>query len=195
MDDASRRATDPDTWLDQHGDSLYRFALQRVREAALAEDLVQDTLLAAFRARSSFSGQSSERTWLIAILKNKIVDHFRRHTHEAPLPDSDDPDGLVDALFSQSDGHWLHIPTGWRDPDQSLENARFWQAFTLCLEGLPERQARAFALCELEGVASAELCKVLDVSASNLWVLLHRARLRLQACLEREWFGAEPENE
>jgi len=195
MEDRPNRISNPESWLDQHGDALYRYALMRVRDPALAEDLVQDTLLSAFRARSSFSGQSSERTWLIAILKNKIIDHFRRASREAELPESDDPDALVDTLFHQSNDHWLNVPAGWQDPDQSLENSRFWRAFTLCLEGLPERQARAFSLCELEGMESAELCKVLGVTASNLWVLLHRARLRLQACLEREWFGATPENE
>jgi RNA polymerase sigma-70 factor (ECF subfamily) len=195
MDDRPDRLSDPETWLDLHGDALYRYALMRVREPALAEDLVQDTLLSAFRARGQFSGQSSERTWLVAILKNKIIDHFRRSSREGELPESDDPDALVDALFKQSNDHWLNIPAGWSDPDTSLENTRFWQAFALCLEGLPERQARAFSLSELEGVESAELCKVLGVTSSNLWVLLHRARLRLQACLEREWFGAEPESE
>ena len=195
MEDHAGRASAPETWLDQHGDVLYRFALQRVRDSALAEDLVQDTLLSAFRARDRFAGESSERTWLIAILKNKIIDHFRRVSHEGELPESEDPDALVDALFKQSNDHWLNVPAGWQEPDQSLESTRFWHAFALCLEGLPERQARAFSLCELEGMESTELCKVLGVSPSNLWVLLHRARLRLQACLEREWFEAKPETE
>ena len=86
------RLSDPDTWLDQHGDSLYRFALVRVRETALAEDLVQETLLAAWRAKDSFAGGSAERTWLIAILKNKLIDHFRRSNRESPMPEMEDTD-------------------------------------------------------------------------------------------------------
>lgn len=195
MDERAHAPSDPDTWLTEHGDALYRYALMRVRDTTLAEDMVQDALLAAFRARQQFSAQSSERTWLIAILKNKITDHYRRNTREAPLPDSDDPDALVDALFQQSSDHWLNTPTAWQNPDQALDNARFWQAMTLCLEGLPARQAQAFALTEFDGMPGDELCKVLEVSASNLWVMLHRARLRLRECLEREWFGTEPEEQ
>jgi RNA polymerase sigma-70 factor (ECF subfamily) len=191
MNNKSHPHTDPNTWLDQHGDALYRFALVRVRDSAVAEDLVQDTLLAALRAHERFAGQSSELTWLIAILKNKIVDHYRRHVREAPLPDSEDPDGLIDALFKKSNDHWLTVPAAWQDPDTSLENSQFWQAFTDCLQGLPARQAQAFTLTELDGLGTDELCKVLGVTSSNVWVLLHRARLRLRECLEHGWFGNE----
>jgi len=192
MNNRSHPRTDPNTWLDQHGDALYRFALARVREPAIAEDLVQDTLLAALRAHERFAGESSELTWLIAILKNKIVDHYRRHVREAPMPDAEDPDALIDALFKKSNDHWLTVPAAWQDPDASLENSRFWQAFTDCLQGLPARQAQAFTLTELDGLSTDELCKVLDVTSSNVWVLLHRARLRLRECLEQGWFGGEP---
>ncbi|HCU53962.1 MAG TPA: RNA polymerase subunit sigma [Gammaproteobacteria bacterium] len=191
MNKKSHPHTDPNTWLDQHGDALYRFALVRVRDSAVAEDLVQDTLLAALRAHERFAGQSSELTWLIAILKNKIVDHYRRHVREAPLPESEDPDGLIDALFKKSNDHWLTVPAAWQDPDTSLENSQFWQAFTDCLQGLPARQAQAFTLTELDGLGTDELCKVLGVTSSNVWVLLHRARLRLRECLEHGWFGNE----
>jgi len=180
--------SDPETWLEQHGDALFRYAVLRVRNDAIAEDLVQETLLAALRARQSFAGESSERTWLIAILKNKIVDHFRREARMAPLPDSEDPDALIDALFKKSNDHWQNVPAAWADPDASLENSRFWQVFRDCLGGLPRRQAEAFALTELDGLDTGELCKVLSVSASNAWVLLHRARLRLRECLEQQWF-------
>jgi len=190
-------ASDPPTWLDRHGDALYRYALLRVREPATAEDLVQETLLAALRGQSRFAGESSERTWLIAILKNKIIDHFRRHAHEAPLPESEDPDALVDALFEKSNGHWLNFSNGWQNPDTALENSRFWQVFADCMKGLPARQARqaqAFALNELEGLPTDELCKAMGVTSSNIWVLLHRARLRLRECLEQNWFDAGKES-
>ena len=194
MHDDSHAPSEPHTWLDRHGDALYRYALMRVREPAMAEDLVQDTLLSALRGHSRFAGESSERTWLIAILKNKIIDHFRRSTHETPLPESDDPDALIDALFETSSDHWLNFPNTWQNPDTALENSRFWQVFADCLQGLPARQAQAFAMTELEGLDTENLCKALNISTSNVWVLLHRARLRLRQCLEQRWFDAGRES-
>ncbi len=190
----SHSPSEPHTWLDRHGDALYRYALLRVREPATAEDLVQETLLAALRTHSRFAGESSERTWLIAILKNKIIDHFRHHAREAPLPESGDPDALVDGLFMKSSDHWLNFPTAWQNPDTALENTRFWQVFAECMQGLPARQAQAFALTELEGLDTDNLCKALGVTASNAWVLLHRARLRLRECLDQRWFNAGKES-
>ena len=115
MNDAPSPATlsNPDTWLDQHGDSLYRFALMRVRNPSTAEDMVQETLLAAWRARSNFAGGSAERTWLIAILKNKIIDYFRRYRHEAPLLDNADTDDAIDALFAKHTDHWARLASVW----------------------------------------------------------------------------------
>jgi RNA polymerase sigma-70 factor (ECF subfamily) len=185
----------PDTWLDQHGDALYRYAIMRVRDPATAEDLVQETLLSALRAKDSFAGAAAERTWLVAILKNKIIDHYRRLRHEAPLPESEDPDATIEAMFNEADeGHWTRMPAVWGNPDAALEQAEFWRAFQLCLEGLPARQAQVFALTELDGLTTEDLCKVLDARPSNVWVMLHRARLRLRDCLEQSWFGAAGEN-
>ncbi len=193
MDDAPHSPSDPVTWLDTHGDALYRFALARVRDPALAEDLVQDTLLAALRARDSYAGAAAERTWLIAILKNKIIDHFRRSAREAPLPDEPD-DEAIDALFrTPGNGHWISFPGQWDEPDAALEQAHFWQVFQDCLEALPARQAQIFGLAEFDGLATEELCKLLGASTSNVWVMLHRARLRLRECLEQNWFGPAAE--
>lgn len=188
-------ASDPDTWLDQHGDALYRFALLRVRDPAVAEDLVQDTLLAALRARSSFAGQSTERTWLVAILKNKIIDHFRRGQRETPMSDHLEPDETADAFFDgRSEGHWNEPPAAWSRPESALEQDQFWRTLQECLDGLPERQAQAFLMCEVDGLSSDQLCKVLKVSSSNLWVILHRARLRLRECLGNGWFDTVSES-
>jgi RNA polymerase sigma-70 factor, ECF subfamily len=190
----TRPLSDPATWLDRHGDVLYRFALLRVRIPAVAEDLVQETLLAALRAREHFAGQAAEQTWLVAILKNKIVDHFRRASRESPLPDTEHPDEAIDALFRDANGHWAQPPSAWADPDQALEQAEFWQIFQDCLAALPARQAQAFALTEFDDHSSDALCNILGVSTSNLWVLLHRARMRLRECLEQHWFDAGQEN-
>ena len=193
MNDAPGKLTDPATWLDQHGDSLYRFALQRVRNPTTAEDLVQETLLAAWRAKDSFAGQSAERTWLIAILKNKLIDYFRRTSRESLLPDMADTDDAIDALFNEHTDHWLHPPAAWSRPDNALEQAEFWQVFQDCLAGLPARHAQAFTLTEVDGLSTDELCKALAAQPSNVWVMLHRARLRLRECIEQRWFGAEAE--
>lgn len=196
MPDATAPGTlsDPATWLDRYGDSLYRFALQRVRDPATAEDLVQETLLAAWRAKDKFAGKSAERTWLVAILKNKLVDHLRRTRREAPLPESDVTDEVVDALFAAHDGHWVQPPAAWAKPDDALEQAEFWKIFQACLEALPARHAQAFNLSEIDGLSTDQLCKVLEVQPSNVWVMLHRARLRLRECLELRWFGLASEN-
>ena len=196
MNDAPGTATlsNPDTWLDQHGDSLYRFALMRVRDPSIAEDMVQETLLAAWRARSKFAGGSAERTWLIAILKNKIIDYFRRVSREAPLPDNADNDDAIDALFARNTDHWARLTSAWANPDDALEQAEFWQVFQNCLDALPVRQAQMFTLSEIDGLSTDELCKVAQAQTSNVWVMLHRARLRLRECLEKQWFGVNAEN-
>lgn len=193
MNDVTGKLSDPETWLDQHGDSLYRFALLRVRNPTTAEDLVQETLLAAWRAKDSFAGQAAERTWLIAILKNKLIDHFRRSSRETPLSDVADTDEAIDALFHTHSGHWAHTPMDWPRPDDALEQAEFWQVFEDCLTGLPARQAQVFTLTEVDGLSTDELCKALGAQPSNVWVMLHRARLRLRECLEQSWFGATAE--
>lgn len=188
------KLSDPEAWLELHGDSLYRFALMRVYEPSLAEDMVQETLLAAWRAKETFAGGSTERTWLIAILKNKLIDHFRRSSRESPLPEKDNSDEAIDALFSAHSNHWARRPAPWANPDDALEQSEFWRIFQECLRGLPTRQAQLFTLCEIEGLTTEELCKVTQAQPSNVWVMLHRARLRLRSCLEKEWFGPAAEN-
>ncbi len=179
-------------WLAEHGDALFRYACLGVRDRDAAEDLVQETLLAALQSHRNFAGHSSERTWLIGILRHKLADHWRRIGREAPLenhPDTDDPDDLLGHLFDAENGdHWRAPPSHWLKPDSALEQQQFWRALSDCIDALPPVQAQAFALCEIDGVAGTEACKVLDVSPTNLWVMLHRARLRLRQCLENHWF-------
>ena len=181
----------PEVWLEQHGDALYRYAYFRVNDAALAEDLVQDTLLAAFQAQDSFAGRSTERTWLIGILKYKLIDHLRKHAREQLMDTTPGSDQDFDALFKDDNwSHWQKPPAVWDNPSAALEQQQFWAVFSDCLSTLPDRQAEAFILCEVEGLDGNEACKVLDVTPSNVWVLLHRARLRLRECLENQWFTA-----
>ncbi len=185
-----RQLSEPETWLAQHGDALYRYAYFRLRDRAQAEDLVQETLIAALQARQGFAGRSSERTWLIGILKNKLVDYLRKSVRERPLAEMAETESEIDALFEASaDDHWKKPPADWVNPNQALEQKQFWKILIECIEALPVRQAQVFSLCELEGLEGEEACKVMGIATTNLWVMMHRARLRLRECLENNWFG------
>lgn len=181
-------ASHPTTWVERHGDALYRYALLRVGDADLAEDLVQESFLAALHARERFSARSSERTWLIGILKRKIVDHVRHAVRERAPDRPEEFTGQDDAFFAKS-GKWKSLPGRWgRDPRSDSENREFWAVIRHCLTLLPSKLADAFLLRELDQMDGDEVCKVLDISATNLWARLHRARLRLQECLQTNWF-------
>lgn len=190
--DEVRAVSDPAQWVDRHGDALYRYAYMRTRNGTLAEDLVQETLLAALGAAHTFAGAAAERTWLIAVLKNKIIDHQRRAGREAPLDDETVDAEIRNTLFDAR-GHWTMRPRDWGQPQDALESQQFWQTLEECLRALPPRLAEAFLLREFDGLVAEEVCKVLAVTPSNLWVSLHRARTRLRLCLETQWFDRETE--
>ncbi|RME84780.1 MAG: sigma-70 family RNA polymerase sigma factor [Zetaproteobacteria bacterium] len=179
---------DPARWLDAYGDDLYRYALARVRDPDQAADLVQETLLAAWQARAQFSGRSSVRTWLIGILKHKIVDHIRREIRTRQRNDALERDPT--SRWFDDSGRWVEHPQPWRDdPARLLENREFLRALRMCLERLPERQRRAFELREVAGDAPEEICQAMGITPTNLNVLIYRARLALRKCLELHWFG------
>ena len=172
--------------------ALLRYATLQVREVAIAEDLVQNTLVAALGSLASFRGEAAPTTWLIGILKRQIIDHYRRMSRETPLPVSgqgDDPEGdadLLDRLFA-SDGHWVTKPAVWADPEGSLQQEAFLGVLEACLKGLAGQSGRVFALREIMELEPEEICKDLQLTQSNYWVLMHRARLRLRQCVERGW--------
>lgn len=172
---------------------LLRFASLQLRNPAQAEDAVQETLLAALEGRERFGGKSSVRTWLTGILKHKIIDHLRRSGREQPLAGGDDErneSDIVDALFA-GDGHWREFPADWGSPSKALENSRFWKAFELCLQRLPARTARVFTMREVMEMSTDDICQELEISTTNCWVMLHRARLMLRECLEMTWFDGQ----
>ena len=178
-------ARDTSRWVDDHGDALYRFALLRVKDPELAGDLVQDTFLSALKGVDGFRGGSTVRTWLIGILKHKIIDHYRRNKIEIRASDM-----ATDSEGNDMD-HADRLTAKWSEaPSQLVENKEFWAAFTSCLSGLPEAHRRAFSMREFDGLSGEEICKVLGVTPSNLWVMLHRARTKLRRCLELNWFEA-----
>ncbi len=183
-------STDPATWVTRYGDALYRYALMRLRNPALAEDLVQETFLAALKAHGSFSGKSTEKTWLIGILKHKIIDHFRKSGRLLQVDNIEEEADRQDASFDER-GHWNTGISNWRRPGEALEHAEFWAVFADCISTLPPHLADLYILREVNGMESAELCKVLNISTTNnLWVMLSRARMKIRHCLEARWFNS-----
>ncbi len=177
--------------VQQHRTYLLRYASLQLRDAGAAEDAVQDTLVAAIEGADRFSGQSSVKTWLTGILKHKIIDHVRRQSREQPLISGDgdaSESDIADALFLE-DGHWRQPPSNWGNPDKALENKAFMAVFEECARNIPAKTARAFMMREVMDCDTREICKELDVSTTNCWVMLHRARLSLRECLEMKWFG------
>jgi RNA polymerase sigma-70 factor (ECF subfamily) len=188
---AKEKGCDPSEWVDRYGDPLFRYAILRVRDRAASEDLVQETFLAALKGRATFSGDSSEFTWLVGILKHKIVDLFRRQGRETPWDDGDRA-GSAGAESFDAAGHWISGPVEWgANPADLYRQKDFLAQLEKCLGALAPNHANAFTLREMEGLGTGEICKVLGVSETNLSVILHRARMRLRECLETHWFGRE----
>lgn len=182
-------SSNPSEWVDRYGDALYRFALIRVQDADAAQDLVQETFVSGLRARERFKGESSEKSWLVGILKHKIMDHYRARSREylhddiESLEQAQKDDGAFD-----HHGHWkfeLSGPNEWSgDPSRLVEQKEFWRVLNHALSELPPRMARAFILREVDGLTTEEICQTLGVTPENLWVILHRARKQLRARIE-----------
>ena len=155
----------------------------------MAEDVVQDTFLAALRAEKSFAGRSAERTWFVGILKHKIVDRLRREGRERPVSAVNSSGEIGDDLFNKN-GWWQVKPANWpADPGDVLDTKEFWEAFRHCLENLPQRLRTVFSLREMDEQPTDAVCDALKVTPGNLGVLLYRARMGLRRCLEINWFG------
>ena len=185
--------SDPERWVDEHGDYLFKFAMMRLRDESKAEDAVQETFLAALKGGKSFQGRSAEKSFLVGILKNKIYDHYRKASRETSFTDlqfndDEDSDRFVNEGLGQ--GGWVHElgPQEWTSAGESLDKELFWQTYRDCAGKLPEKVAAVFNLREVDGVESKEVCSLLNISESNLWVMLHRARMALRGCLEANWF-------
>ena len=185
---------DATAWVDDHGDFLYRYAVVRLRDDSIAEDVVQETLLAAIQSITSYSGKATERTWLTSILKHKIIDHFRKSVREVPIDESDTDMSGFDKFFERDDewtGHWSNDlqPYDWNmSPEAALQENEFFKVLQNCMSKLPARVAGVFALREMDGLDSSEICEALCLTASNFWVMMHRARMSLRRCMESNWF-------
>ncbi|HUT93916.1 MAG TPA: sigma-70 family RNA polymerase sigma factor [Thermoguttaceae bacterium] len=180
----SHGTVDPATWVDRHGDTLYRYALSRLRDPDAAEEVVQETFVAALHSLDQYSGRGAEGAWLLGILKRKVVDCVRRRNRPGSATGAEMGADPSEAFFDGR-GNWRFDPRiAKMRPDACLERDEFWQTFRGCLKGLPPRQADVFSLREMEELSTDNICKELQITASNLWVLLHRARLQLMRCMK-----------
>ena len=175
-------------WLNDHGDYLYRFALARLRDSHAAEDAVQETMLAAIK-NNSFDGKSSARTWLTGILKHKIIDLQRKQLREQPvsnLVNLDNTETAMDDFFDNS-GHWLDKPQTLQMPDDALEQKQFLTILGACMDKLPTKLASIFVMRDVQEMENENICKELEITSTNAWVMLYRARMGLRKCLELNW--------
>lgn len=184
---------DPTQWVDRCGDALLQYAVTRVGDRETAEDLVQETFLAAFKARRDFDGRAAFSTWLIAILRRKIIDHYRKEARTLATAEAE-----IDEVAPQFDkaGHWTVPPAKWGSAGANhAENSEFWEVVRHCLTGLPRHLAQAFELRELGLASVQEASEIAGISPRNLSVRLHRSRLLLRDCLQSHWFNVEPKGD
>ncbi|MBI3375385.1 MAG: sigma-70 family RNA polymerase sigma factor [Betaproteobacteria bacterium] len=178
--------------LDSHRKYLLRYALFQLRDPSLAEDAVQDTLIAALTHGDAFEGRSQLRTWLIAILKHKVIDQIRKRNRGLPADalSLGEEDESADSSFNTR-GRWVDPPADWGLPDAALESKQFWRVYQECCRRMSKRHAMIFSMREVMEISAEEICKKLEISTSNLHVILYRARLSLRSCVTKNWFGAE----
>ena len=179
--------------LDTHRRYLLRVAQLQLRDPDLAEDVVQETLLAALGAQAGFTGKSSVKTWLTGILKHKIVDAIRQKQRQPIIAASFDEETDLDEFdpLFKDNGAWDAPPADWGDPENALSRAQFFDIMQFCLDKLPPNTARVFMMREVMELESDEICKELTITANNLWVILYRARMSLRQCLEQNWFAGK----
>jgi RNA polymerase sigma-70 factor (ECF subfamily) len=181
----------PERWLEEHGDYLFQYAYVRLRNRAAAEDMVQETLLAGIQARDRYDGKTPVRYWLRGILRHKTVDYIRKAAREITVDDTEDNE-ILDRFKFKAFGIPEQHPPPWKfNPSKAYENKEFWGVFYSCMSKLNDRMGQAFALRELEGESTENICKELGLRPNNLWVVLHRARTQLKACLEKHWTESE----
>ncbi len=187
MNQEKKHTLNPDKWVSQHADYLYNYTISRINDHDLAKDLVQETFFAGLKAMENFQGLASERTWLIAILKRKIIDYYRKINStkgKAEVRMNFYEDG-------EREGEWIEerVPTDWNnETDKNLESEELNIVLEKCIDNLPEKYAIVFRMKTIQEFDTEEICKELDITSSNLWVMIHRARTQLRRCMEDNWF-------
>jgi RNA polymerase sigma-70 factor (TIGR02943 family) len=183
----------PENWVDLHGNFLYQYALLRLgNDSQIAEDMVQDTFLSALKSSSNFQGKSSQRTWFVSILRNKIIDFYRKNKDKIFEPTDFQNEEFIES--GSQKGQWKEefAPADWsKVPDKAFEQNEFNSIFDICLNDLPQNISSVFTLRELEGWETEKICKDMSITSSNLWVMLHRARTQLRRCLEMNWLDSD----
>lgn len=179
-----------DLWVEQYADILYRFALVRVQNPTVAEDLVQETFVAALKSQSAFRNQSSPQTWLIGILKHKIIDHITAKNKTVSIEETTLSDFKTEDDPAENNSSKIPVRE-WDEfsPEKIAEELALGETLQKCLDRLPAKSKQLFLMREADDVESAELCKIFGISATNLWVTLHRIRNQLKHCLEKNWFA------
>ncbi|MCW3078286.1 MAG: polymerase, sigma-24 subunit, subfamily [Bacteroidetes bacterium] len=188
----NKNVLDPVKWVKNYSDYLYNFAYYRVSDQDLAEDLVQDTFLSALTARATYKGLANEKTWLVSILKNKIIDHYKKAStrNESPLQLSAYDAPSYDYYFDkQKKGEWQkdHAPKDWGELQAQPETKEFYEILNKCMSTLPSKWRGVFQMSLLDDNDSAEVCKEFSLTSSNFWVIMHRAKLQIRECLEKNW--------
>tara|TARA_R110002167_G_scaffold123455_2_gene302429 strand:- start:1156 stop:1716 length:561 start_codon:yes stop_codon:yes gene_type:complete len=179
----------PETWVDNYADYLFNFAVGRVSDEEIAKDLVQDTFFAGLKSAKNYKGEAAERTWLIAILKRKVIDHYRKINSNK---------GKAEVRMNygadyDSEGDWLEEQVA--DPfslseNDNIENEELGLAIQNCISKLPKKQAMVFKMKTIQGISTEDICKELSINPSNLWVMIHRSRTALMSCLNQNWFNS-----
>ena len=184
----AKNSADPQNWLALYSDLMYQYCLPRVNDISVAEDLVQETFLSALKGLEGYKGEASEKNWLFAILKNKIIDHYRKKSKAQAVIVSEAQD-TGDDWFNE-EGRWAEnrMPQNWAASDNPAERKEVQKIINHCKDNLKDLQQEVFTLKYLEDINSEEICKVLDITPSNYWVLLHRARLQMRDCVESNLF-------
>lgn len=188
----SQNVLNPAQWVELYSDYLYKYAYYRVNNDELAQDLVQDCFLAALKGADSYKGEASEKTWLVSILKNKIIDHYKKAStkNESPLQLSTYDAPSYDYFFDkEAKGHWKgeSKPKDWAVTENNFDIKEFYKTLEKCLGQLPEKWKGVFTMSLLDDEEAKQVCKEFEISPSNFWVIIHRAKLQVRACLEKNW--------
>ncbi|MDP3127340.1 MAG: sigma-70 family RNA polymerase sigma factor [Sediminibacterium sp.] len=178
----------PNQWLEKYGEMMYQYILPRVGDSELAQDLVQDTFFSGLKGLAGYKGMATEKNWLFSILKNKIIDHYRKKSTQQDIMSMPDLRTLKDEWFNE-DGHWAEdkLPQNWHVSDSQTERKEIQKIIKWCTDHLKTVQRHVFTLKYLEDIDSSEICKVLNITSSNYWILIHRARLQMRECVEKHW--------
>lgn len=189
----------PNKWVSNYGDYLFSIALMKTGNTEIAEDLVQDTFLSAIKGADSFKGESSEKTWLVKILQNKIIDHYRKKdilkdTSDYLVSTQENFDAHFFVPDPHSEAYWKKdaVPGHWKsDADSGINQTEFHRVLDFCIQKLPSKLLPVFVSKYIDEEDSDKICKEYGISSSNYWVIIHRAKLLMRSCLEKNWFSNE----